>query len=176
MAFSGGTVGESLEGAKADATRDGCFGATPFGVCYELLTNTLPLRVGDRDGAFGWGVALLHLYERAFDAAGGRGGLDDGGVLCYSTLAILARRAALAQSLSRSGKAPRYLPPEKPSGYMESIISSGDATQPLKKAWVGLATALRAAHKAGELLPDANRPPLSSTRPPSVMALSLIHI
>ena len=148
----------------------GCFGATPFGVCYELLTNTLPLRVGDRDGAFGWGVALLHLYECAFDVTNGRGGLDDGGVLCYSTLAILARRAALAQSLSRSGKAPRYVPPEKPSGYMESIISSGDATQPLKKAWVGLATALRAAHKAGELLPDANRPPLPSTRPPCVVA------
>ena len=42
VAFAGGTVGESLENAKADATRDGCFGATPFGVCYELLTNTLP--------------------------------------------------------------------------------------------------------------------------------------
>ena len=168
-AFSGQGA-DSLEACKGDAQRDGCFGATPFGVCYELLTNTLPLRVGDRDGAFGWGVALLHLYERAFDVTNGRGGLDDGGVLCYSTLAILARRAALAQSLSRSGKAPRYVPPEKPSGYMESIISSGDATQPLKKAWVGLATALRAAHKAGELLPDANRPPLSSTRPPCVVA------
>ena len=48
--------GGPLEALALEARR-GSLPATPFGVVYELLTNTLPLRVGDRDGSFGWGVA-----------------------------------------------------------------------------------------------------------------------
>ncbi|KAH8097176.1 hypothetical protein JL720_57 [Aureococcus anophagefferens] len=90
-------------GAAGDAARGGAVDTSPLGACYELLTAGLPFRVGDRDGGFGWGVALLHVLAASSRRAR----------VSASRLGARGARGALPGP-ERRGAAARYAPPARP--------------------------------------------------------------
>ena len=162
----------TVRGAAGDAARGGAVDASPLGACYELLTAGLPFRVGDRDGGFGWGVALLHVLRGELAGAA----LDDGSALALACLGALAARAALCQGLGAAGRLPRYAPPARPKGVLESLAASGgDATaRAVAALFAGAAAELRGAAARGELVagpaprqPGAPRREVLARAPPA---------
>lgn len=118
---------------------------------YELLTGTLPLRVGDRDGPFGWGAALLHIIERTTAVAGAHaaGNASTEEVLLASVLHILSVRGGVTHRLLQGGLLARYKPPPKPRTLAEKMLASEQKR--LHTLFSTATKALKAAKQRGEV-------------------------
>lgn len=172
-----------LSGAKAVGYLRSTFGnkrkppssTACWPVIYELLTNTLPLRIGEKDGSFGWGAALLHL------AAGPV--TDD---ILLSPLRVMADRGGLTHRLLRADQLPRYRPLPKKKSFSSSMadkLSGGAGEQKnLQSLWVSAAKALRAAQKRGDVAaakkaaPGTTRVPLTRKDLIALDEHGLVHL
>ncbi|KAJ1458452.1 hypothetical protein M885DRAFT_614307 [Pelagophyceae sp. CCMP2097] len=118
-----------------------------FGAIYELLTLSLPLKVSDGDGPFGWGAALLHVtLTTALKSAEIADSADE--FLAASTLYGLVSQPNIVQTL----KLQTYKPAPKPKTMMDSLSSStAHDLKVLTQLCKGAADGLRLMDKRGEI-------------------------